>query len=55
VLEGVLMILNTIELRRWLIETFYSAVSWVTSLEDNGQPSITSACMEFGFVIRRIL
>jgi len=53
--EGVLMILNTIKLLWPSNETFKGALSWVTSLEDNGQPSITSICLGFGFFIRSIL
>jgi hypothetical protein len=53
--EGVLIMLNTMELL-WLPNfTSKGAVSWVTSPEDNGHPSITSTCARLSFLIIRIL
>jgi hypothetical protein len=53
--EGILIMLNTMELL-WLPNfTSKRAVSWVTSLEDKGHPSITSTCTELSFLTIGIL
>jgi len=54
-LEGLLMILNTIELLLPSNKTFKGAVLWKICIKINGGPSITFIYIRLGFLTRRIL